>query len=159
VSVEEWALVASVVFTGLFSGLYGMLNTIFHRVMGAMEGPEFARFLQAFLPVARRAPFNYACVIGMVVAPAVALIASDDAGSTPFVLTAIGLALTLGGNAVVSNRIAEPNYDRMLAWDPDHMPEDWEAVRRHYFRLNWIRAASTWTAFGLFLAALVVLLR
>jgi hypothetical protein len=95
-SVEEWALIASVVFTGLFSGLYGMLNTIFHKVMGAMDGPELARFLRAFLPVARRAPFNYACVIGMILAPAVALIATDDAGGTPFVLTAIGLALTLG---------------------------------------------------------------
>ena len=91
----------------------------------------------------------------MVLAPAVALIATDAAGSTPFVLTAIGLALTLGGNAVVSNRIAEPNYDRMLAWEPDHMPADWEARRRYYFRLNWTRAVSTWTAFALFLAALV----
>ena len=80
----------------------------------------------------------------------------DDAGSTPFVLTAIGLALTLGGNAAVSNRIAEPNYDRMLAWDPNRMPDDWQGDRRFYFKLNWIRAASTWTAFGLFLAALVV---
>jgi hypothetical protein len=158
VSVEEWALVASVVFTGLFSGLYGMLNTIFHRVMGAMDGPEFARFLRAFLPVARTAPFNYACVIGMVVAPALALIATEHAGSTPFVLTAIGLVLTLGGNAAVSNRIAEPTYDRMLSWDPDHMPADWEEVRRYYFRLNWVRALSTWIAFGLFLAALVDLL-
>jgi hypothetical protein len=154
-SVEEWALTASVVFTGLFSGLYGMLIFIFHRVMSAMEGPDFAQFLGRFLPVARRAPFNYIVVIGMVVAPAVGLIATDDAGSTAFVLTAIGLALTLGGNAVVSNRIAEPNYDRMLAWDPDRMPEDWQTVRRLYFKLNWIRAASTWTAFGLFLAALI----
>jgi hypothetical protein len=158
VDAEEWSLVASVVFTGLFSGLYGMLNTIFHRVMGAMDGPAFARFLRAFLPVARTAPFNYICVIGMVLAPAVALIATEDAGSAPFVLTAIGLALTLGGNAVVSNRVAEPNYDRMLAWDPDQMPPGWEQVRSYYFKLNWVRAAATWTAFGLFLAALVVLL-
>lgn len=157
-SVEEWALIASVVFTGLFSGLYAMLNLIFHKVMGAMDGPEFARFVGRFLPVARKAPFNYIVVIGMVVAPAVALIATDDAGSTPFVLTAIGLALTLGGNAAVSNRIAEPNYDRMLSWDPDHLPEDWQAVRRFYFKLNWIRAISTWSAFGLFLTALVDLL-
>jgi len=157
-SLEEWALVASVVFTGLFSGLYAMLNLIFHKVMGAMDGPGFSRFLHAFLPVARKSPFNYIVVIGMIVAPAVALIAADDAGGTPFVLTAIGLALTLGGNAVVSNRIAEPNYDRMLAWDPDRIPDNWEAVRSYYFRLNWIRAISTWTAFGLFLAALVDLL-
>jgi hypothetical protein len=155
VTVEEWALIASVAFVGLFSGLYGMLNLILHRVMGGMSGPDFARFLRSFLAVARKSPFNYVVVIGMVVAPAVALIATDDAGSTRFVLTAIGLVLTLGGNAVVSNRIAEPNYDRMLAWDPDRMPADWEAGRRYYFKLNWIRAVSTWTAFALFLAALV----
>jgi hypothetical protein len=154
-TVEDWALIASVVFTGLFSGLYGMLNLILHQVMGAMKGPEFARFLRSFLAVARRSPFNYVVVIGMVLAPVVALIATDDAGGTRFVLTAIGLALSLGGNAVVSNRIAAPNYDRMLGWDPDHMPADWEATRRYYFELNWIRAASTWTAFAVLLAALV----
>jgi hypothetical protein len=159
VTVAEWALIASVVFTGLFSGLYGMLNLILHQVMSAMDGPEFAHFLRRFLTVARRSPFNYTVVIGMVVAPAVALIATDDGSGTSFVLTAIGLALTLGGNAVVSNRIAEPNYDRMLAWDPDRMPDDWEATRGYYFKLNWIRAVSTWTAFGFFLAALIVLLQ
>jgi hypothetical protein len=155
VTTAEWALIASVVFTGLFSGLYGMLNLIFHQVMSAMDGPEFARFLRRFLTVARKSPFNYVVVIGMVVAPAVALIAMDDGSGTPFVLTAIGLAFTLVGNAAVSNRIAEPNYDRMLAWDPDRMPDDWEATRGYYFKLNWIRAVSTWIAFGLFLAALV----
>jgi hypothetical protein len=158
VTVEEWGLIASVVFTGLFSGLYGMLNLILQQVMGAMDGPEFARFLRRFLTVARKSPFNYVVVLGMVLAPAVALIGMDDAGSTPFVLTTVGLALTFGGNAVVSNRIAEPNYERMLAWDPDHMPADWEAGRSYYFKLNWIRAVSTWTAFALFLTALVELL-
>lgn len=153
-SVEEWALVASVVFAGLWSGLYAMLNLIFHRVMVGMDGPGFARFLRAFLPVARKAPFNYICAIGLVVAPAVALIALDEAGSTPFVLTAIGLVLTFGGGLLISNRLAEPNYDRMLAWDPDRMPEALEATRRYYFTLNWIRATATWTTFGLFLAAL-----
>jgi hypothetical protein len=97
VTVEEWALIASVVFAGLFSGLYGMLNLILHKVMRGMNGPEFARFLRRFLTVARKSPFNYVVVIGMVLAPAVALIATDDAGGTPFVLTTIGLALTWAG--------------------------------------------------------------
>jgi hypothetical protein len=154
-TAAEWALIASVVFTGLFSGLYGMLNLIFHKVMSGMDGPEFARFLRSFLTVARKSVFNYVVVIGMIFAPAVALIAIDGTSGAPFLLTAIGLAFTLLGNAAVSNRLAEPNYDRMLAWDPDRMPDDWEAIRRYYFRLNWIRAVSTWTAFGLFLAALV----
>ncbi|MCC6790663.1 MAG: hypothetical protein IT336_03205 [Thermomicrobiales bacterium] len=150
---EEWALVASVVFTGLFSGLYGMLNFILHRVMRAMDGPEFVRFLRRFLGVARVSPFNYVVVIGMVLAPVLALVGAE-ASSSRFALVACGLALTFGGNALVSNRLAEPNYDRMLAWDPDRMPAAWERGRRFYFKLNWIRACSTWAAFALVLAAL-----
>ena len=68
------------------------------------------------------------------------------------------IASVVFAGLLVSNRLAEPNYDRMLAWNPDHMPDEWQAVRRYYFRLNWIRAAATWTSFGLFLAALVDLL-
>jgi hypothetical protein len=159
-TVAEWALVASVVFTGLWSGLFAMLNLVMPPMLAAMNGNDFARFLRAFLPTARHAPFNYVAVIGMVVAPVVALVAlGGDPSATPFVLTAIGLALTVAGPLLVSNRLAEPNYDVMLAWDPEAMPADWEAGRRRYFTLNWVRALATWAAFGLFLTALVVELR
>jgi hypothetical protein len=144
-TVGEWALVASVVFTGLWSGLFAMLNLVMHPMLKAMNGYDFARFLRAFLPTARRAPFNYVAVIGMVVAPIVALVAlGGDPSATPFVLTAIGLGLTAAGPLLVSNRLAEPNYDVMLAWDPVQMPADWEAGRRRYFALNWVRALATW---------------
>ena len=77
----------------------------------------------------------------MVVAPIAALVAlGDDPGATPF----------------VSNRLAEPHYGVMLAWNPDSMPGDWEAGRRRNLELTWIRALTTWGAFALFLAALVV---
>ena len=158
-SVEEWGLVASVVFSGTFSGLLAMLTTILHPMMRSMEGPDFARFLRSFLPIARRAPFNSVAVLGMVIAPTIALIAlGDEAGGTPFILTAIGLALTTIGVFVVSRWLSEPNYDVMLGWDPDSMPTDWEEVRGRYFALNWSRAAATWAAFALFLTALVDLL-
>jgi hypothetical protein len=154
-TVEEWGLIACVVFAGLWSGLLAMLTLVLHPMLTGMDGPGFARFLRAFLPVARRAPINYVTVFGMVIAPVVVLFALDDAGDLPFVLTAIGLALTVAGPLLVSNRLAEPNYDAMLAWNPDAMPRDWEAGRRRYFALNWIRAGATWAAFALFLAALV----
>jgi hypothetical protein len=142
------------VFSGLWSGLLAMLTLVMHPMLAKMNGPDFARFLDAFLPTARHAPFNYAAVAGMVIAPVVALLGLD-ASSTPFVLTAIGLVLTVAGPLLVSNRLSEPNYDVMLAWNPDAMPSDWQATRRRYFALNWVRAAATWAAFGLFLAALV----
>jgi hypothetical protein len=151
-----WALVACIVLTGMWSGLFGFLNLVLHRMLGAMDGADFARFMHGFLPVARRSPFNFVEVIGMVVAPIVALIAlGDEPGSTQFVLTAIGLTLTVTGPLLVSNRLAEPHYELMLRWDPDRMPADWEAARSRYFALNWVRAIATWTAFGVFIAALV----
>ena len=45
----------------------------------------------------------------------------------------------------------------MLASDPEALPADWEATRRRHFTLNWVRDAMTWTAFALFLVALVAL--
>jgi len=45
----------------------------------------------------------------------------------------------------------------MMAWNPEAMPTDWEAGRQRYFTINWIQLATTWTAFVLFLAALIAL--
>jgi len=155
---EELTLGASVVFAGLWSGLLGMLTLVMHRMLAAMDGRDFERFLRAFLPVGRKAWFNYVCALGMAVAPAVALVALwGERGSAPFVLTAIGLAIVIVGVYVVSNVWKEPHYDVMLAWDAEAMPADWKAGRNRYFALNWIQLASTWTVFGLFLAALILL--
>lgn len=155
---EEWALAAGVVFAGLWSGLLGMLTLVMHRMLAAMNGGDFERFLRAFLPVGRKAWFNYICALGMAIAPIIALVTLwDDRGEPPFVLTAIGLTLVIVGVYIVSNAWKEPLYDVMLAWDPEAMPAGWEAVRRRYFSLNWIQTAATWTAFGLFLAALIAI--
>lgn len=155
-TVEQSAIAAAVVFAGLWSGLLGMLTLVLHKMLAAMNGSEFERFLRAFLPVGRKAWFNYVCALGMAVAPIVALVLLwDDRGTAPFVLTAVGLAIVIVGVYVVSNAWKEPLYDVMLAWDPQAMPADWAAGRRRYFAINWIQAAATWTVFGLFIAALI----
>ncbi len=153
-TVEEWALIASVVFSGLWSGLLAMLTTVLHPMLARMNGEQFAAFLRDFLPTARRAPFNYLAVLGMVAAPTVALISLGTGAGVTFTLTAIGVVLTVCGPLLVSNRLAEPHYDVMLAWEPGHVPEDWQAARARYFTLNWVRAVMTWTALALFAAAL-----
>ena len=78
----------------------------------------------------------------------------DDRGSTPFVLTAVGLGFVIVGVYIVSNVWKEPHYDVILAWDPEAMPADWEAGRQRYFTINWIQLLTTWSAFALFLIAL-----
>ena len=157
-TAEEWALAASVFFSGLASGLFGMLTTILHPMLAAMDGRDFRNFMEAFLRFARKSGFNYAWSLGMGIAPIVALVLLwDDPGSTSFVLTAIGLGVVLVGVWIVSNVWKEPHYDVMLDWDPDAMPAGWEAGRRRYFTINWIQFATTWAAFALFLVALVSL--
>jgi putative copper export protein len=48
-------LIASVVFSGVWSGLLAMLTMVMHPMLARMDGAEFARFLRAFLPAARKA--------------------------------------------------------------------------------------------------------
>ena len=158
---EEWALAASVFFSGLAAGLLGMLSTIMRPMLAAMDGRDFRNFMEAFLRDAEKGwgrVFNYAWSLGMGIGPIVALVLLwDDPGSTSFVLTAIGLGVVIVGVYVVSNVWKEPLYKVILAWDPEAMPADWEAGRRRYFTINWIQFATTWGALALFLAALISL--
>ena len=160
-TAEEWALAASVFFSGLASGLLGMLSTIMRPMLAVMDGRDFRNFMEAFLRFADKSwgrVFNYAWSLGMFIGPNVALVFLwDDPGSTSFVLTAIGLGVVIVGVYIVANVWKEPHYDVILAWDPEAMPADWEAGRRRYFAINWIQFATTWAAFALFLVALASL--
>ena len=155
---EQLALCAAVFCAGLAAGLLGMLTTIMHPMLAAMSGPDFRSFMGAFLRFARKSWFNYAWSVGMGIGPIVALVLlGDDPGSTSFVVTAIGLGVVVAGVYVVANVWKEPHYDVILEWSPETMPSDWTTGRQRYFTINWIQFATTWTAFTLFLVALIAL--
>ena len=160
-TAEEWTLAATVFVSGLASGLLGMLSTIMRPMLAAMDGRDFRNFMEVFLQYAGKSwgrVYNYVWSLGMTIGPAVALVLlSEDPGSTPFVLTAIGLGIVIVGVLVVSNVWKTPTYDSILAWDPEALPADWEAGRRRYFTINWIQLAVTWAAFALFMGALIAL--
>jgi hypothetical protein len=160
-TAEEWALAVSVYFSGLAAGFLGGLCTIIRPMQTAMTGPEFRRFMGDFLPVAKHGgglAFNLAWSLGMFLGPIVALVFLwDDPGSTSFVLTAIGLAIVFVGVILVSNLWKTPHYNVITSWDPEAMPADWEAGRQTYFTINWLQMATTWSAFALFLVALIEL--
>lgn len=151
-NLTDLTLVLCIVLSGLWSGLLLAVTNLLHPVFRGLAPADFARALQRFLPAARRAPANWVVVIGLVVFP-VAALCKLEAGSTAFVLAALALGLCVAGPLLVSNRLAEPNYDVITGWDPDALPADWLRTRRRYFLFNWIRAGATWTAFGLFIAA------
>jgi hypothetical protein len=160
-TAEECVLAATAFLSGLASGLLGMLSAIMRPMLAAMDGRSFRNFMEAFLRYADHSwgkVFNYAWSLGMTIGPIVALVLlGDDPGSTSFVLTAIGLAIVIVGVDVVSNVWKTPTYNVILAWDPDALPADWEAGRQRYFTTNWIQLAVTWSAFALFLVALISL--
>lgn len=152
--LADIGLLLSIVCAGLWSGLTLTLTTILHPVYAGQDGAGFATGLGRFLPVARTSPTNYALVGGLVVAPVLALVGlRDDPTGAPFVLTALGLALTVIGPLLLSRLLSEPTYDVILGWDPADLPADWQAVRDRWIALNWTRGAFTWVAFALFLAA------
>jgi uncharacterized membrane protein len=157
-TTEELVLAVSVFCSGLAAGLLGMLVTIMHPMLVQMSGRDFRTFMEGFLRFARKSWFNYLWSLGMGIGPIVAIVLLwGDAGSTSFVLTAIGLAVVVVGVYIVANVWKEPHYDVMLAWDPEDMPADWEAGRQRYFAINWIQFVTTWAAFALFIVALALL--
>ena len=160
-TAEEWALAASVFFSGLAAGFLGGLCTILRPMQAAMDGRDFRNFMERFLRYADNGlgkVFNYAWSLGMGIGPIVALVLLwDDPGSTSFVLTAIGLGVVIVGVYIVSNVWKTPHYKVIMAWDPEDMPADWEAGRQRYFTINWIQFATTWGALALFLVALISL--
>jgi hypothetical protein len=160
-SAEEWVLGTIIFFSGLASGLLGMLCTIMRPMLAEMEGRDFRGFMEAFLRFADASwgrVYNLAWALVMFLGPVVALVLLwNDRGSTSFVLTAVGFAIVLVGVIIVSNAWKTPHYKVMLAWDPEAMPADWEAGREKYFTINWIQLAATWSASGLFIGALAAL--
>ena len=157
-TAEEWVLAATVFLSGLATGLLGMLSAIMRPMLAAMDGREFRNFMETFLQYAGHSwgkVYNLAWSIGMFLGPIVALVLLwDDAGSTSFVLTAIGLVIVFVGVIIVSNVWKTPTYNLILAWDPEAVPTDWEAGRQRYFTINWIQLGVTWSACALFLVAL-----
>lgn len=160
-AAEEWVLAIIIFFSGLASGLLGMLCTIMRPMLTQMSGPDFRNFMEDFLQFAGKglgAIYNLAWSLVMFLGPMVALVLLwDDRGSSSFVLTVIGLVIVTVGVIIVSNAVKTPHYNVMLAWDPEAMPPDWEAGRAKYFLINWIQMVTTWSAFALFLAALIAI--
>jgi hypothetical protein len=126
-----------------------------------MDGRDFRNFMEAFLRVADSSwgrVYNLAWALVMFLGPILALVLLwDDRGSAPFVLTAIGLGIVIGGVLIVSNVWKTPAYKVILAWYPEAMPTDWEVGQRRYFTINSIQLGVTWAAFALFLVALGLL--
>jgi len=152
--ITDIGLGLSIISAGLWSGLLLTLTTILHPMYAAQPVSGFARDMRRFLPIARRSPTNYILVCALFLTPILALVGlRGDPSSAPFILMAAGLAATVAGPLLTSKFLAEPNYEVILGWDPDAVPGDWPVARARYFRLNWIRAALTWIAFALFLAA------
>ena len=160
-SGEEWVLAITIFFSGLASGLLGMLCTIMRPMLAEMDGPDFRNFMGAFLRFAGESlgkVYNLGWSVAMFLLPIVVLVLLwDDRGSTSFVLTAIGWVIVLVGVIIVSNAVKTPHYKVMLAWDPAAMPPDWEAGRQKYFTINWIQLVTTWSAFVLFIGALIAI--
>lgn len=156
----EIGLGLSVVSAGLWSGLLLTLTTILHPMFAPQDAAGFATDMRRFLPIARRSPTNYILVSALLLAPVAALVGLwHQPTEAPFVLTAIGLSAVVAGPLLTSRYLAEPNYEIILDWDAESVPADWRTVRATYFRLNWIRAVLTWSAFALFLAAAYLHLR
>jgi hypothetical protein len=148
-------LALSVIASGLFTGLLVAVVALLQQTLKPLSASEFATVMRHFLPVARKAPANYALVLTPILLPPVVLaLAWSQAASPLFILTLVGWLAFLFGPFLTSMLGAEPLYDVILGWPAQSPPVDWQTVRDRYFRLNLVRLIGSGSAFLLFLLAL-----
>jgi hypothetical protein len=132
---------------------------LLQQTLKPLSASEFATVMRHFLPVARKAPANYALVLTPLLLPPVALaLAWDQVASPWFSLTLVGWLSFVFGPFLTSRFGAEPLYDVILGWPAQAPPADWQTIRERYFRLNLVRLIGSGSAFLLFLLAINLLL-
>jgi hypothetical protein len=145
----------SIIASGLFTGLLVAVVALLQPTLKPLSASEFTVVMRHFLPVARKAPVNYALVLTPMLAPAIVLGLTWDQMATPlFSLILIGWLAFMAGPFLTSRFAAEPLYDVILGWTVQSPPPDWQVTRDRYFRLNLVRLIGSGLAFLLFLLAL-----
>ena len=159
---EEWVLAISAFFSGLASGLLGMLSTIMRPMLAAKDGNGFRCFMEEFRPI--RGPLtgeigsttrgrsagpsgrsSHSCSSGMILA------------RLRFIVTAIGLGIVVVGVLVVSNVWKTPTYNVILSWDGGRAAIRLAGRTEPLFRDQLDSACGDLDPRGLLLAALLSL--
>jgi uncharacterized membrane protein len=157
VTLTHVFLGAAVFSTGLFTGLLTTVLFFFERALKDLSGSEFALVMQRFLKITRTHPLNYAMVLTSGLAPvAVLVMLRESPGSPAFVLTAAGLLAFWCGSMLPSTFLAQPLYGVFMSWEIDAPPQDWQAARNRYFRLNVVRGLGSALAFVCFVIAAMI---
>jgi len=146
----------SIIASGLFTGLLVAVVALLQQTLKPLSASEFTVVMRHFLPIARKAPVNYALVLTPMLAPPIVLVlAWNQAAVSPwFSFTLVGWLAFMAGPFLTSRFGAEPLYDVILSWPVQSPPADWQVFRERYFRLNLIRLIGSSLAFLFFLAAL-----
>ena len=147
----------TVLSTGLFTGLLMTVYFFFQRALKDLSGSEFTLVMQRFLKITRTHPLNYAMVLTSGFLPiALLVMLRENPGSPAFVLTAVGLLAFWCGSILPSTFIAQPVYGIIMSWEAEAPPEDWQAARDRYFRVNVVRGLGSAMAFVCFVVASLI---
>jgi hypothetical protein len=157
VTLTYFFLGAAVFSTGLFTGLLMTVLFFFERALKDLSASEFALVMQRFLKITRTHPLNYAMVLTSGLAPVAVLGMLRESPESPaFVLTAVGLLAFWCGSMLPSTFLAQPLYGVFMSWEIDAPPQDWQAARNRYFRLNVVRGLGSALAFVCFVIAAMI---
>ncbi|MBN1313754.1 MAG: hypothetical protein JXB30_20285 [Anaerolineae bacterium] len=149
------ALMASIVMTGLFSGMTLAITLLFYPSVRKLSGPEFTSICHRFLRISDIGPANYTLIILSMLSPTIALVGGlNESESLPFTLTLAGWIVFLVGSVGVSRFLLEPLYDKFASWSDQSPPGNWESYRKRWYWFTQLQSFSSTCAFVLYIAAL-----
>lgn len=127
--------------SGLFAGFILAMLSVVEQTLRGLSAERYAHTMQGIITNGRKSHVVLILLLLPIPTTLVALTALPL--NEVFILAFAGALVYLSASLLVSNRIAEPLYDTMMAWSPDAPPDDWQVYRKRWFRINQLRFAGS----------------
>lgn len=142
--------------TGIMAGFFYTFTFNVNLAMLEVDGATYAT-VQSLINENVRHTMFFIFFFGGGAVPFIALIANWRAYRTlPFWLLVAAGAIYIGGIIVFTAQVNLPLNYYTESWDPQALPADWMDVRAAWNQANALRVVASFTAFFLYLIALLV---
>ncbi|MEO1286478.1 MAG: DUF1772 domain-containing protein [Chloroflexota bacterium] len=154
--LENITIAIAIFATGIMAGFFYTYTFNINPAMMQVDGVTYATMQSLFNVNVRHFMF-FIFFFGSGAAAVIAVLANIRRYKSPvfWLIVIAGLVYILGIIAYTAN-VNLPLNAYIESWNPTALPSDWEATRDAWNQANAIRVGTSWTAFGLYLLALLM---
>jgi uncharacterized membrane protein len=156
-SIVQGLLIAAVVGAGGFVGVICAMAGVIQWMLNGLPYNEYRLAMQGIIVQGRRSILIWIVLLVPLFAGGGALWTLWGQGQdTAFWFTALGMLIFFIGPVMGSRLLNEPWYDKVMQWQADYAPANWQRERMRWFSFNVVRLTTGLSGCVLLAAALAV---